>query len=87
MRVCSPPIRHQCFFGVDMARRSELIAARMDLEAIRTHIGADTLGYLSLEGMVGAAGGSTDEHCTACFTGEYIVPVQLELGKEALERA
>src|SRR5439155_25094230 len=49
MRICSPPLRHQCFFGVDMARRDELIASRMEVEGIRSHIGADTLGYLSLD--------------------------------------
>src|SRR5256885_5332097 len=58
MRICSPPIQHQCFFGVDMARRSELIGARLDVEGIRRHIGADTLGYLSLAGMVNATGGT-----------------------------
>ena len=87
MRVCSPPIRHQCFFGVDMARREELIASRKDVEGIRAHIGADSLGYLSLGGMVRATGGVPGEFCTACFTGEYIVPIQLELRKEALEGA
>ena len=87
MRVCSPPIRHQCFFGVDMARREELIGSRKDVEGIRAHIGADSLGYLSLEGMVRATGGAADEFCTACFTGDYIVPIQLELRKEALEGA
>jgi amidophosphoribosyltransferase len=86
MRICSPPIRHQCFFGVDMARRDELIASRMDIEEIRRHIGADSLGYLSLEGMVRATGGTPDEYCVACFTGEYLVPVQLELTKSVLER-
>src|SRR6185436_11173881 len=85
MRICSPPIQHQCFFGVDMARRSELIGARLDVEGIRRHIGADTLGYLSLAGMVNATGGTTEEHCTACFTGDYLVPVQLELEKSVLE--
>ena len=85
MRICSPPIQHQCFFGVDMARRSELIGARLDVEGIRRHIGADTLGYLSLEGMVSATGGTREEHCTACFTGDYLVPVQLELEKGVLE--
>ncbi|MBM4420927.1 MAG: amidophosphoribosyltransferase [Chloroflexi bacterium] len=87
-RVCSPPIRHACYFGVDMARKRELIAANMDVEQIRKHIGADSLGYLSLEGMVTATGGTVDEMCTACFTGEYPVPVQLELSdpKQALER-
>jgi len=85
MRICSPPIRHQCFFGVDMARRDELIASRLEVEAIRRHIGADTLGYLSLAGMVAATGGTEAELCTACFTGDYLVPVQLELGKDSLE--
>ena len=85
MRICSPPIRHQCFFGVDMARRDELIASRMDIEQIRKHIGADTLGYLSLDGMIRATGGTPDQYCAACFTGEYLVPVQLELTKESLE--
>jgi len=83
--VCSPPLRHQCFFGVDMARRDELIASRLEVEAIRRHIGADTLGYLSLGGMVAATGGTEAELCTACFTGDYLVPVQLELGKDSLE--
>jgi amidophosphoribosyltransferase len=85
MRICSPPIQHQCFFGVDMARRSELIGARLDVEGIRRHIGADSLGYLSLAGMVTATGGTREEHCTACFTGDYLVPVQLELEKGVLE--
>jgi amidophosphoribosyltransferase len=86
MRICSPPIRHQCFFGVDMARRDELIASRMDIEQIRKHIGADTLGYLSLDGMIRATGGTPDQYCASCFTGEYLVPVQLELTKESLEK-
>jgi amidophosphoribosyltransferase len=85
LRICSPPIRHQCFFGVDMARRDELIASRMDVESIRRHVGADSLGYLSLEGMVRATGSTEGELCTACFTGDYLVPVQLELAKDALE--
>ena len=86
MRICSPPIRHQCFFGVDMARRDELIASRLDIEGIRRHIGADSLGYLSLEGMVRATGGTPDEFCVACFTGDYLLPVQLELTKGVFEK-
>jgi len=86
MRICSPPIQHACYFGVDMARRSELIASRLDVEAIRRHIRADTLGYLSLDGMIRATGGSKDEFCHACFTGDYLVPVQLELDKSVLEK-
>jgi amidophosphoribosyltransferase len=85
MRICSPPIRHQCFFGVDMARKDDLIASRLDIEEIRRHIGADSLGYLSLDGMIRATGGTSDEYCAACFTGDYLVPVQLELSKSVLE--
>src|SRR5438093_3942706 len=85
MRICSPPIRHSCFFGVDMARRTELIASRKSVEEIRQHIGADSLGYLSVEGMICATGGAADEYCAACFTGDYLVPVQLELDKNVLE--
>ncbi len=87
MRICSPPIQHQCFFGVDMARKDDLIASRLDIEEIRRHIGADSLGYLSLDGMIRATGGTADEYCAACFTGDYLVPVQLELSKGVLEKA
>jgi amidophosphoribosyltransferase len=86
MRICSPPIRHQCFFGVDMARKDDLIASRLDIEEIRRHIGADSLGFLSLDGMIRATGGTANEYCAACFTGDYLVPVQLELTKSVLER-
>ena len=85
LRICSPPIQHQCFFGVDMARRDDLIASQLDTEGIRSHVGADSLGYLSLEGMIRATGGGAGEFCTACFTGDYLVPVQLELSKDVLE--
>ena len=86
MRVCAPPIRHACFFGVDMATRSELIAAGRTSEDVRVLIGADTLGYLSVEGLIRAVGIGANRHCLACFTGEYPVPVQLEMDKLALER-
>jgi amidophosphoribosyltransferase len=85
MRICSPPIQHPCYFGVDMARRGELIAAHRSVEEIRAHIGADSLGYLSLEGLVRATGGQAHDFCSACFTGDYPIPIQLELDKAALE--
>lgn len=74
MRVSSPPVQHPCFMGVDMPTHSELIAHHMSVEEIRQHIGADSLAYLSLEGMLRAAGtrpGSPARHCTACFSGDY----------------
>ncbi|MBI4497638.1 MAG: amidophosphoribosyltransferase [Chloroflexi bacterium] len=85
MRICMPPISWPCFFGVDMATRRELIAAHKTVEEIRAWIGADSLGYLSLEGLVRAIGLPGDTFCTACLTGNYPVPVQLEIDKLALE--
>ncbi|MBI4296940.1 MAG: amidophosphoribosyltransferase [Chloroflexi bacterium] len=80
LRICAPPIRFPCFFGVDMATRQELIAAYKSVPDICHFIGADSLGYLSLEGLIRAVGLPCDSFCLACFTGEYPVPVQLELG-------
>ena len=85
VRICAPPIQHPCYFGVDMATRSELIAARMNVEQIRQHIGADSLGYLSVDGLIRAMDMPRDSFCTACFTGNYPIPVQLELDKLSLE--
>ena len=85
MRITSPPITHPCFYGVDMATRGELIGAHLEVEEIRKHIDADTLGYLSLEGTVGATGQQRDALCAACFTGEYPSDVPLQLDKFALE--
>ena len=85
MRITSPPITHPCFYGVDMATRGELIAAHQDVECIREHIGADSLGYLSLEATIAASGQSDGTLCTGCFTGVYPSEVPLELDKFALE--
>lgn len=87
MRVCAPPICYPCFFGVDMATRWELIAAQKTVPQIRDFIGADSLGYLSIEGLIKAVGLPRDKFCLACFTGEYLMPVQLEMDKLALESA
>jgi amidophosphoribosyltransferase len=85
MRICAPPIRYPCFFGVDMATRRELIAAQKSIPEICKFIGADTLGYLSIEGLIKAVGLPRDNFCLACFTGDYPIPVQLEMDKLALE--
>lgn len=70
LRVASPPITHSCFMGVDMARDSDLIAARLSVDGIRAEVGADSLAYLSLKGMMSAIGTDTG-YCNACFTGVY----------------
>lgn len=85
MRICAPPIKFPCFFGVDMATRRELIASYKSVEEIRQYIGADSLGYLSLDGLIKSIGLPKETFCTACFTGDYPVPVQLEMDKLALE--
>ncbi len=87
MRVCAPPICYPCFFGVDMATRWELIAAQKTIPQIKDFIGADSLGYLSIEGLIKAVGLPRDSFCLACFIGQYPVPVQLEMDKLALETA
>lgn len=85
MRVCAPPIRHPCYFGVDMATRWELIAAQKSVSEIRDFIGADSLGYLSLEGLIKAVDLPKETFCLACFTGAYPVPIQMEMDKLGLE--
>ena len=86
VRIHSPQMAYPCYMGVDTGRRSELIAATHDTEAIRRAIGADSLGYLSREGLLAAVGGDAEGFCTACFDGHYPTDVPLELDKFALER-
>ncbi|MDQ6693362.1 MAG: hypothetical protein M3014_02940, partial [Chloroflexota bacterium] len=69
---------HPCYLGVDTARREELIAHRMSVPEIARHIGADSLGYLSLPGLFRAVGKGGETLCSGCFTGLYPVPVQME---------
>lgn len=75
MRISSPPTRHPCHYGIDTPRRKELIAATHELDAIRAFIEADSLGYLSTEGMMNAFGKGDHEACAACFSGVYPVPI------------
>ncbi len=85
VRVAAPPIISTCPFGVDMATLRELIAANKTIEEIRDYIGADTLGYLSVEGLMKTVGASAGSYCKGCFTGQYPIPVQLEMNKMQLE--
>jgi amidophosphoribosyltransferase len=71
LRITSPPIKHPCYLGVDMATYDELIAANYSVDEIRAKAGADSLGYLSLKGLVTATGRKRDEMCLGCLTGEY----------------
>ena len=71
VRISCPPTISPCYYGVDTPNKSELIAANMSVEEIRDFIGADSLGYLSLEGMIEASGMSPNESCVACWNGQY----------------
>jgi amidophosphoribosyltransferase len=73
MRISCPPTISPCFYGVDTPRRSELIAATHTLEEIRKYLDADSVAYLSLEGLTGAVKGGTSKYCTSCYTGVYPV--------------
>ena len=87
LRVCAPPIKHPCYLGVDMATREELIAANKSIDEIRALTGADTLGYLTVQGLLEIAQAPQQGgFCDACFTGNYPVPVQLNFSKTALSR-
>lgn len=71
MRISCPPTRFPCYYGIDMPTREELIASSHSVEEIGRWIGADSLVYLSLDGMRSAASGEAESYCTACWTGEY----------------
>ena len=73
LRISCPPTVSPCFYGVDTPRRSELIAATHSLDEIRKYVGADTLGYLSLDGLLRAVGPRQSNYCTSCYTGQYPV--------------
>jgi amidophosphoribosyltransferase len=76
MRISSPPTTGPCYYGIDTPLKSELIASRNSVDEIRSYVGADTLAYLSLEGLLRAVGDEVGErHCTACFSGRYPVAV------------
>ncbi len=86
VRIASPPVKWPCFYGIDFATRDELIAGRSSVEEIRAAIGADSLGYVSLDGLIAATEQPPGSLCRACFDGHYPVPVpESERGKDVLE--
>ena len=81
VRISSPPVRWPCFYGIDFASRAELIANGLDTEEIARSIGADSLGYISEDGMIEATGQERGALCTACFSGEYPVSLPGEIAR------
>jgi amidophosphoribosyltransferase len=87
MRISAPPIKHPCHYGIDMSTREEMIAHGRTVEEVALELGADSLAYLSLDGVYEAVNGSRDKHCDACFSGDYPLAGTAEAnGKFALER-
>lgn len=86
LRVASPPIRHPCYYGIDFPRREELIASEREVEEIRAFLGVDSLAYLTLEGMLACVNADNGEYCTACFTGDYQIPIDASFQKNVFER-
>ena len=89
LRITAPPIRFPCHYGIDMATQRELVAAHHTVEDVRQQVGATTLGYLSIEGLLKAAGQPRERFCLACFNGDYPIPIpdDVELVKEIFESA
>jgi len=85
MRVSCPPLRFPCFYGIDFPTKKELIASRHSIDWVRDFIGADSLEYLSLEGMLKAMPLPKNHFCTACFNGDYPTKLPKKLGKGILE--
>ena len=87
VRISSPPVEWPCFYGIDFASRAELIASGLEVDEIRRSIGADSLSYVSLEGLIAATTIVEEKLCTACFTGKYpiSVPTDMSEGKMRLE--
>ena len=86
IRVASPPIKKPCFFGIDLSTKQELVAHRMDVHGIRDYVGADSLVYLSLAGMLSVSPGKSDEYCVGCFGGEYPIKPPRQFSKGQLEQ-
>ncbi|MBI2844139.1 MAG: amidophosphoribosyltransferase [Armatimonadetes bacterium] len=88
VRIASPPYKYPCFYGIDTAAQNELIAAKLSVDEIREYIGADSLGYLSLQGLMRAIGVKKDNFCRACLDGKYPLSIsdQAKLQKFVFER-
>ena len=84
LRISCPPTINPCFFGIDFASREELVAAVHSLDEVCAFTGADSLGYLSIEGLLSPFHHASD-YCTACFSGNYMLDVSRMQGKDALE--
>jgi amidophosphoribosyltransferase len=86
VRVSSPPIRYPCYYGMDFPTRKELIASSMSVKEIEKHLSVDSLGYLSLDGLLDAVPHDGRGYCTACFSGDYPVPIEKDQRKDQYDQ-
>ncbi|MBN1805291.1 MAG: amidophosphoribosyltransferase [Sedimentisphaerales bacterium] len=85
MRVSCPPVRFPCFYGIDFPTKEELLANNRDLRQISDFLEVDSVGYMSLEGLLGCAKLANDHYCTACWSGKYRIPIDIAVNKFSLE--
>ncbi len=86
MRVSCPPIRYPCFYGIDFPTKTELLANKRNMDQIKEFLNVDSIGYLSLDGMLDCACKPNDHYCTACWSGKYKIPIDKAVSKFALEK-
>ena len=86
MRVSCPPLRYPCYYGVNFPTKEELLANNRDLEQIKEFLEVDSVGYMSLEGLLSCANLPADHYCTACWTGKYRIPIDIAVNKFTMER-
>jgi len=86
MRVSCPPIRYPCFYGVDFPTKEELLANNKDMAQIKNFLEVDSIGYMSIDGMLDCADKPNDHYCAACWSGKYRIPVDVRMNKFAMER-
>ena len=86
MRVSCPPLTNPCFYGVDFPTKEELLANEKSLDEIRDFLEVDSVGYISLEGMLECASLPADHYCSACWSGKYKIPIDKMVNKFSMER-
>ena len=86
LRIACPPVKHPCFYGVDFPTREELLANKRTLEQIREFLEVESVGYISLEGLLSCASLPPDHYCTACWSGRYRIPISTMVNKFSMER-
>jgi len=86
IRVACPPLVNPCFYGVDFPTKEELLASSRSMDEIREFLGVDSIGYLSLDGLLGCMSMPADNYCTACWSGQYKIPIKTVVNKFMMER-